>query len=104
MKKAKQTKRKAGKKGSPEQAAGAIKAVDQLEDIKAKLVHQGDGGHGSIGVEVVKSIIKSSSPNVDRGSGARPELIVRVVHVDDDGNRIEPTDEEREIDKNIERG
>lgn len=102
MKRAKQTKRKAGKKGSPEQAAQAMKAVDQLEGIKAKLVHPADGGRGFMPAELKDQIMKSFSPNVGQGSGERQKLIVEVVHVDDNGNRIEPTEEQRELDRKIE--
>ena len=102
MKKAKRAKRKTGKRGSPEQVAQTMKAVDKLEAIKAKLVHPENGGQDSIDVDVVKSIIKSSSLNVDQESKPPQELIVRVVHVDDNGNRIEPTEEQRELDRKIE--
>lgn len=99
--KAKRAKRKAGKKGSLDQATPVMKAVDKLEAIKAKLV-QKDNGHNSIDADVIKSVIKSSSLNVDQESRTPQKLIIQVVHVDDNGNRIEPTEEQRELDRKIE--
>ena len=97
----KPVKRRAIRKESSEQTEESMKTIGKLEAIKAKLVQQGDGGHESIGAEIVKQIVKSSSPNVGQGSAATTKLVIEVVHVDDDGNEIQPTPEQLEMDRKI---
>ena len=77
----------------------AMKTIAGLEVIQADLVHHENGTHElAAGADLLKRIVKSSEGQPGTGG----QLIIKVVHVNDRGERIEPTEQEKELDRKIE--
>jgi len=102
----KPSKKKPARKAPPKnrdrgQTTKAMKAIAGLEVIKADLVHHGNGSHElTAGADLLGMIVNSSLAQMDRGSESS-RLIIEVVHVNDRGERIQPTEEEREADRRL---
>jgi hypothetical protein len=93
------TKKKSKKPAGNE---GAMKAIQRLEIIKTNLIHHEDGGHEFKDADLLNRIINASLAQKAEGSGRTERLIIEVVHVNDRGERIEPTEKEREEDRKLE--
>jgi hypothetical protein len=73
-----------------------LKAFGRLEEIKKDLVLIDEGK--DIGLF---SLLARQTPGV-KEADSKNTLVIKVVHVSDDGKENEPTEKERELDRKIE--